>query len=167
MWILRFRIHDELENLKQQQFESTIPFSATDDWRQKEEARQAAIRKQWDTLYDELTHSKNTALFAFIRYNRDTKELIECDVQNVLWYSIMCMPPLFLGFWGYVIIKDAAIDSRMRHGRGVIWWPLIGLASGSIFLLWWVRFIQNDYYAQITRSLREIAMLANGLSYGQ
>jgi hypothetical protein len=167
MWTIQFRIKDEIDNLTHQQFESEIPFPATDgttdDWlarareqRAKEDARQAAIKKQWETLYDEITHSKNTAAFAFIRHDTETNQLIECDVQNVVWYIIMWVPPLFVAFWGYVVIKQVVYDS---FGSGVIWWPVFGLAMGALLLWQWLGIIHN-IYVEITRSVLEIAMLA-------
>jgi hypothetical protein len=152
-------------DLTHQQFES-IPFPATDDWiaelrkqAAKEDARRTAMKKQWETLYDEMTHSKTTALFAFIRYDPKTNNLIESDVQNVLWYVIMWIPPLFIGFWGYVLIRLAVSESSMRRGSGVIWWPITGVATGALLLWKWLGLIHNEYYSEITRSVRGIAML--------
>jgi hypothetical protein len=163
MWAIQFRTKDEIDHLEQQQFVS-IPFAATDEWRRKEDARQAAIREKWVTLYDKITHSKNTALFAFIRYDSQTpNELNESDVQNVLWFIIKWVPPLFIGFWGYVLIKEAVLEAKITRGRGVIWWPVTGLVFGATVLWKWLTMIQNDYYGDMTKLVLNIAMLANGL----
>jgi hypothetical protein len=166
MWAIQFRIKDEIDHLEQPQFVS-IPFAATDEWQHKEDARQAATKKQWETLYDKITHSKNTALFAFIRYDPETNEPTDSDVQNVLWFIIKWVPLLFIAFWGYVLIKEAVVESRIARGSGVIWYPVIGLVFGATMLWYWLRMIQNDYHDEITKSVLKIGMLANGLYPGQ
>jgi|SRR5689334_3539549 len=92
-----FSINDEIEHLEQQQSVS-IPFGATVEWLRAEDARKVALKNDWETLYDKITHSKNTALFAFIRYDpQRPNELTESDVQNVLWFIIGWVPLLFTG----------------------------------------------------------------------
>jgi hypothetical protein len=155
MWGIRFRINDEIANLRNQQFESVIPSDPQD-----------AVEKQWATLYDELTHSTNTALFAFIRYDHQTKELIECDIQNIVWYIIMIAPLMFVSFWVYSFIKQPVSESLIRGGSGIIWWLIRGFVAVALFLwTWWT--MMHNVYTAITKSVLDIAMLANGLSYGQ
>jgi len=166
MWAIQLRIKDEIDHLERQQFVS-IPFAPTDDWQRKEDARQAAIKKQWETLYDKITHSKNTALFAFITYNPQTNELNDSNVQNVLWFIIRWVPLLFIAFWGYVLIKEAVSESKITRSSGVIWFPVIGIVFGATFLWYWLRMIHNDYYDEVTNSVLKLAMLANGLHAGR
>src|SRR5437773_1276855 len=62
MNIIQHRITDEVANLRLQ-YAYQYSSDPDDSWRRKEDARRAAIKKQWEGLYDELTHSKNTAVF--------------------------------------------------------------------------------------------------------
>ena len=165
MWAIQFRIKDEIDHLEQQQFVS-IPFAPTDDWQRKEDARQAAIKKQWETLYDNITHSRNTVLFAFMSYDPQANETNDSDVQNILWFIIRWAPLLFIGFWGYALIKEVVSESRITRGSGVIWWPVIGIVFGATVLWYFLRMIHNGYYDEITNSVLKLAMLANGLHPG-
>jgi hypothetical protein len=138
LWLLPYslnsinqKITDEIQNLQQQQYVNIPYFSVSDldkanSRKREDDARRASIKKQWEALYDKLTHSINTMAFAFIRYNPETNNLTESTVQTIIMYVMMYFPLLFIIFEGCIVTKSIMVDVtddwwiRPMHERPVL-----------------------------------------------